>query len=137
MSNAAAILKLKDDPHQDHNKCGSNSPPNTNGDDSVAVDSNCFGKPTQQRVVLVGLHPDEVTEVIIDAALAHRLPFAVVPCCVYSRLFPHRRHPDGQSVRTHERLVQYLQAKAPRIRREQLSFGGQATVLYHLGDYDS
>jgi hypothetical protein len=50
---------------------------------------------------LVGLHPDEATEAIVDAALWRCLPFAVVPCCVYARLSPHstisraaRSHPS-------------------------------------------
>jgi len=90
---------------------------------------------TRPQLVLVGLHPDEATEVIVDAAVKYRLPFAVVPCCVYSRLFPHRRY-HGQPVRTHEQFCRYLQAKAPGICRKELDFGGQATVLYHLLDYD-
>lgn len=31
----------------------------------------------------------------MDFALAHGKPFAVVPCCVFARDFPHRRMPDG------------------------------------------
>lgn len=31
--------------------------------------------------LLVGLHPDGATRVIVDYAAAHGLPFAVVPCC--------------------------------------------------------
>ena len=41
--------------------------------------------------VVVGLHPDEATDAIVDAALAARKPFAVVPCCVFPSAFPHRR----------------------------------------------
>jgi hypothetical protein len=37
--------------------------------------------------LLVGMHPDEATEIIIDTALKFNKPFAVVPCCVMSRLF--------------------------------------------------
>jgi hypothetical protein len=39
---------------------------------------------------LVGLHPDEATEHIVDLALARGKPFAVVPCCVMPHLFPPR-----------------------------------------------
>ena len=39
---------------------------------------------------LVGLHPDEATEHIVDIALARSKPFAVVPCCVMPHLFPPR-----------------------------------------------
>ncbi len=38
----------------------------------------------------MGLHPDQATDAILDAALALGKPFAVVPCCVFARLFPHR-----------------------------------------------
>ena len=34
---------------------------------------------------VIGLHPDEATEAIVDCALAHNKPFAVVPCCVFPR----------------------------------------------------
>lgn len=32
--------------------------------------------------LLVGLHPDEATDVIIIEAAKKRIPFAIVPCCV-------------------------------------------------------
>ena len=41
--------------------------------------------------VIVGMHPDQATEAIVDAALRADRPFAVVPCCVYPTLFPRRR----------------------------------------------
>ncbi len=31
--------------------------------------------------LVVGMHPDGATRVIIEYALQHRIPFAVVPCC--------------------------------------------------------
>ncbi|MDY7228836.1 hypothetical protein [Hyalangium rubrum] len=31
--------------------------------------------------LLVGMHPDGATRIIIEYAAIHRLPFAVVPCC--------------------------------------------------------
>ena len=43
--------------------------------------------------LLVGLHPDEATEAIVDAALRTGAAFAVVPCCVFPSLFPHRMLP--------------------------------------------
>ena len=32
---------------------------------------------------IVGLHPDQATEAIVDVALATRTPFAVLPCCLF------------------------------------------------------
>jgi hypothetical protein len=40
---------------------------------------------------VIGLHPDQVTDSIVEAALKYSKPFAVVPCCVFPYLFPHRR----------------------------------------------
>ena len=41
--------------------------------------------------VIVGMHPDQATEVIAEFALLHDKPFAIVPCCVFPTLFPDRR----------------------------------------------
>mmetsp|Transcript_15359 Transcript_15359/g.36822 ORF Transcript_15359/g.36822 Transcript_15359/m.36822 type:complete len:148 (+) Transcript_15359:40-483(+) len=44
-----------------------------------------------ESLLLLGLHPDECTEDIVDAAIEHDLSFAIVPCCVFPDLFPTRR----------------------------------------------
>mmetsp|Transcript_38542 Transcript_38542/g.100117 ORF Transcript_38542/g.100117 Transcript_38542/m.100117 type:complete len:343 (-) Transcript_38542:209-1237(-) len=80
--------------------------------------------------VLVGLHPDAATEPIVDFALAHRRPFAVVPCCVHAKAAPGRVDAQGRPVRTYEAFLDYLQAKSPRIRRAELAIGGRSTVLF-------
>jgi len=41
--------------------------------------------------VVIGMHPDEATEAIVDFARARGKPFAVVPCCVFPAMFPDRR----------------------------------------------
>jgi hypothetical protein len=41
--------------------------------------------------VIVGMHPDQATEHIVSCALALGKPWAVVPCCVFAREFPHRK----------------------------------------------
>ena len=43
-----------------------------------------------QCAAVVALHPDECTVAVVEWALAHRRSFAVVPCCVFARLFPDR-----------------------------------------------
>ena len=88
----------------------------------------------QQASALVALHPDEATDAIVDLAVAHEIPFVIVPCCVYSRLFPHRRKTVGTAsselVCTLPDLVEYLQAKHPSIQRATLPFEGANTVLW-------
>jgi hypothetical protein len=41
--------------------------------------------------LVVGMHPDQATEPIVDFALKAGKPFAVVPCCVFPRENRHRR----------------------------------------------
>jgi hypothetical protein len=92
---------------------------------------------------IVALHPDEATDAIVDMAVQLRIPFVVVPCCVFCRLFPHRRMPttttttadngDGATatiVSTYQDLLDYLQAKDPSIQRATLPFVGANTVLW-------
>lgn len=85
---------------------------------------------------LVGLHPDQATEAIVDVALHLRKPFAVVPCCVYPRLFPGRRLGTGQGVTTYHGFQRYLRAKDNRIRIARLPFAGRNKVLY-VADYSN
>ena len=60
-----------------------------------------FGADTYARFaecsVVVGMHPDQATESIMAFAKAHRKPFAIVPCCVFPALFPHRRVPADEA----------------------------------------
>ena len=46
------------------------------------------------REIIIGMHPDQATEVIVDMALKYRKPFALVPCCVFAHENPHRRLKD-------------------------------------------
>ena len=101
----------------------------------------CLERALAECSVVLGMHPDQATDAIVDFALERGKPFAVVPCCVYSREFPARRRPatpenprGGGAVTTHAHLVQYLLAKAPgTCRTATLPFGGMNTVVYSLG----
>lgn len=92
----------------------------------------------QQSSVMVGFHPDEATDAIVDVALACCKPFAVVPCCVFSRQFPWRRRANGLPVTTNVDLVEYLLAKQeqPAILKIDLPFEGRNTVVYSLAEQD-
>ena len=101
----------------------------------------CLERAMAECSVVLGMHPDQATECVVDFALERGKPFAVVPCCVYSREFPARRRPatperprGGGAVTTHAHLVEYLLAKAPgTCRSATLPFGGMNTVVYSLG----
>ncbi|ETV92149.1 hypothetical protein H310_13402 [Aphanomyces invadans] len=89
------------------------------------------GQTLAQASLVVGMHPDEATEAIVDMALSMQKPFAVVPCCVMSRQFPHRRL-DGDLVATYNVFVKYLRRKHPQIQATFLPFAGKNQVLYML-----
>ena len=71
--------------------------------------------------LVAGLHPDGATEGIVDFALRHHKPFAIVPCCVCA--------PTPQM--SHPKFIEYLVAKDPaRIRTCVLPFEGKNICVY-------
>jgi hypothetical protein len=79
---------------------------------------------------LVGLHPDECTEDILDVALHFNKSVAIVPCCVFWSLFPTRQLRCGKMVRRYDDFLQFLLDKDARLRQETLSFEGKNKVIY-------
>ena len=87
---------------------------------------------------IVALHPDEATGDIVDFAVKHRLPFVIVPCCVFSRLFPMRFKPlkngddanKRELVSTYDDLIEYLVNKHDSIRISKLNFDGANLALW-------
>ena len=85
---------------------------------------------------VVAMHPDQATDAAVDFAVERRLPFAVVPCCVYSKDFPRRRLLSGARVSTHRDLVRHLVEKASAaldVRTAELPFAGKNIVVYSTG----
>jgi hypothetical protein len=80
--------------------------------------------------LVVALHPDEATEPAVDVALANRIPFAVVPCCVFSGLFPDRVNSRGERVRSYESFVAYLAEKHPNCETAVLPVDGMNKVVF-------
>ncbi|KAF9289014.1 hypothetical protein BGZ68_010169 [Mortierella alpina] len=110
--------------------------------------------------ILIGLHPDQATEPIVRAALKAGKPFAVIPCCVFSRDNLHRRLPKVHSsdtidsgsgvspedplnadeeasstrpVTSYEDFVTWLSTLHPGIETTWLNFEGMNRVLYWRG----
>lgn len=83
--------------------------------------------------LVVGLHPDQATDPILEFALETGCPFAIVPCCVFPRLFSHRRLPTegGQPtpVTSYLQLVEYLVSRGGA-QQLVLGFEGANTVVY-------
>ena len=116
------------------------TPPEVRHDDQTNLPV-CGGKESDegQHILancraIVALHPDEATDAIVDTAVRRRVPFLIVPCCVFYRLFSHRRMPNNpsQPVSTHEDLLDYLQAKDDSIQRTLLPFEGANTILWSV-----
>ena len=82
--------------------------------------------------IIIGMHPDQATEHMIDYAIANNKPFAVIPCCIYSKQFPSRIC-NGKLVTTYAEFVQYLINKAPMdIHAVEMSFEGKCVLLYYI-----
>jgi hypothetical protein len=88
---------------------------------------------------LVGLHPDQCTEAILDVALRHNKSVAIVPCCVFPSLFPMRMIPsinklakdaEMKPVQTYDDFLVYLLCKDARLRRATLPFEGKNECIY-------
>eukprot|EP01012_Entosiphon_sulcatum_P040504 TRINITY_DN5415_c0_g1_i1.p1 TRINITY_DN5415_c0_g1~~TRINITY_DN5415_c0_g1_i1.p1 ORF type:complete len:383 (-),score=35.16 TRINITY_DN5415_c0_g1_i1:5-1153(-) len=91
--------------------------------DAVKIVENCS--------VVVGMHPDQAAEHIVDFCVAHRRPFAIVPCCLYTKEFPRRLLQNGEPIRSYDDFVEYLCAKDPlRIRSTVLDFEGRNRVVF-------
>ena len=79
---------------------------------------------------IVGMHPDQAAEGIVDFALRMKKPFALIPCCVYSKQFPRKKTPSGAQVSNYQDLVDHLRAKHPDIRTMKMPFEGKNTIVY-------
>ena len=82
---------------------------------------------------VVGLHPDQPTEDIVDLALLNHKPFAIIPCCVFPILNPTRRLASGKFVLSYEDFVSYLLEKDDRFQTTTLNFQGKNLVIYFKG----
>lgn len=86
----------------------------------------------QVRLIL-GMHPDEATEPIVDLALKNGISFAIVPCCVFAHSNPERRlKSSGEEPRTYQQFCDYLMEKDPAIQSDCLGFRGRDRVLYRF-----
>eukprot|EP01038_Epipyxis_sp_PR26KG_P009435 gene9435-12714_t len=89
----------------------------------------------QNCSIIVGVHPDQATEHIIDFSLRNNKPFAIVPCCVCNKQFPKRKTSDGMSVKVYKDFIDYLIAKSDSIKAVQMDFEGRNILLYSIPSY--
>lgn len=91
-----------------------------------------ISRAVREASALIAMHPDQATDAVFETALALDKPFAVVPCCVFADLNPHRVLASGAPVRTYDEMMEYYQAMGPDVRRARLAFQGRREVLYRL-----
>jgi hypothetical protein len=105
---------------------------NINTNDIMPLLNNCS--------FVVGLHPDQATGAIVEFAVKHKKPFLVVPCCVFSRLFPNRFVPnnvDGEKnvVSTKKQLIDWCVSLDPEnINISELPFQGSNIAVWATFD---
>lgn len=91
--------------------------------------------------LFVGLHADQATIPIVDAALKAGKTFAVVPCCVFSHDNRSRTLKSGELVTTTEQQIQYICEKDTQGRGEiktaYLDFEGKNVVVYWIPTIDN
>jgi hypothetical protein len=125
-------------PYQTHRSCSGFRP--------VGVDSS-FRHPDEDNLptwgenpelirnasAIVALHPDEATTDAVRIAVKRIIPFLIIPCCVFARLFPDRCIASSQEyVSTYEQLLRYLLEQDSSIRKHQLVFEGGNIALWSL-----
>ena len=86
----------------------------------------------QNCSAIVALHPDEATDAIVSVAIQRKVPFVIVPCCVFARLFPNRKMKSGKNVSSYSDLLDYISAKDSSIQRTKLDFDGANIALWSI-----
>ncbi len=75
----------------------------------------------------------QATDSIVEFAVKHDKAFAVVPCCVFPRLFKHRRLKDTFPVTLYAELVEYLrQLGGDGSQLDHLKFEGMNKVVFRM-----
>jgi hypothetical protein len=75
--------------------------------------------------LVVGLHSDGATRIIIDYAARHRVPFAIVPCCA----------DNGMSYKPWVRcLAEHARAAGFGVEEAVLPMEGRARVIFGVPD---
>ena len=85
----------------------------------------------KSTTLVIGLHPDQATEPLVDSCLNLNLPFAVIPCCVFSHENPQRILQNGTIPNTYELFCEYLMQKdSKNLSTEHLAFKGRNKVIF-------
>jgi len=78
---------------------------------------------------LVGLHPDQATDGILEFAASHEKSVAVLPCCVFPKQFP-RKLKSGHPVRSYFEYCRWIEEQFPHLEKSELSMQGRNIVFF-------
>ena len=91
----------------------------------------------KNATLLVGMHPDQAAGEIAQVGLKYNIPFAIVPCCVYSKTYNKRVLKDGTRVKTHADLCNWLvelgEENNSEVQRTTIDIEGKNEIIYFLG----
>lgn len=82
--------------------------------------------------LLVAMHPDEATDVVMAAAIERRLPYAVVPCCARPQAWPFDEglDPDIRQRLWFVHLIHRAKDKGSAVEMRALPMSGANVVLF-------
>lgn len=78
--------------------------------------------------LLVGMHPDEATDVIIREAAKRKANFAIVPCCVKPTVSGYWGNHNMHDWNSH--LIRYATTLGASLRQTELRINGRRLVIY-------
>jgi hypothetical protein len=80
--------------------------------------------------LLVGMHPDEATDVIIDEAAKRRVPFAICPCCVKPTILQSSFRDSHNYTNWISHLKELAIKNGYKVEEKKLRMTGKSLVLY-------
>jgi len=80
--------------------------------------------------LIIGMHPDEATDYIIDIAAKNNKKFAVVPFCVFPKIFTGRFLKNGEFVSDYPKYIKFIQEKVPEHKVHFLEIVGRNKIIY-------
>ncbi len=80
--------------------------------------------------LLIGLHPDDATDIIIDEAIKREIPFVVVPCCIKPTVTTFKGQQDYKAWVNH--LKFFAMRRGYKVEEYQLKMDGKNILLKGL-----
>lgn len=96
----------------------------------IIFDENFDAEMIKKSSLIIGMHPDEATDYIIFTAMKNNKKFAVVPCCVFPKIFTNRFLANGDFVNDYPKYVKFIQEKVPNHKTDFLEIIGRNKIIY-------